>query len=107
MKQHFSELKMMGGDLKRDSNPQTLEQGTHIVHSTDAYHGGMIKWQLTVIKISQLYIWKANLNVRSDNNMLLLSSMTRLGDLLHFGQLFKAFGNNYFDQISHILRQFL
>ena len=34
-------------------------------------------------------------------------SVTRLGDLLDFGQLFKAFGNNQFTQISHILRQFL
>ena len=31
-------------------------------------------------------------------------SVTRLDDLLHFGKLFKAFGNNYF---AHILRQFL
>ena len=38
---------------------------------------------------------------------LLLGSVTRLGDLLNFGQLFKAFGNNQFVQISHILRQFL
>ena len=35
------------------------------------------------------------------------SSVTRLGDLLDFGQLFKAFGNNQFAQISHIRRQFL
>ena len=34
-------------------------------------------------------------------------SVTRLGDLLDFGQLFKGFGNNYFAQILHILRQFL
>ena len=34
-------------------------------------------------------------------------SVTRLGDLLGFGQLFKAFGYNYFAQISHILRHFL
>ena len=34
-------------------------------------------------------------------------SVTRSGDLLDFGQLFKAFGNNQFAQISHILRQFL
>ena len=26
---------------------------------------------------------------------------------LHFGQLFKAFGNNDFAQVSHILGQFL
>ena len=32
--------------------------------------------------------------------------MTRLGDLLHFGQLFKAGGNNYFAQIAHILGNF-
>ena len=32
--------------------------------------------------------------------------MTSLGDLLHFGQLFKAFGNNYFAQIVHILGNF-
>ena len=36
----------------------------------------------------------------------LINSVTRLGDLLDFGQLFKAFGNNYFAQISHIHRQF-
>ena len=34
-------------------------------------------------------------------------SVTRLGDLLHFRQLFKACGNNYFAQIAHIFRQFL
>ena len=32
------------------------------------------------------------------------SSVTRLGDLLHFGKLFKACCNNYF---THIFRQFL
>ena len=36
-----------------------------------------------------------------------LCSVTQLGDLLDFGQLFEAFGKNYFAQISHILRQFL
>ena len=34
-------------------------------------------------------------------------SVTRLGDLVDFGQIFKAFGDNYFTQNSHILRQFL
>ena len=33
--------------------------------------------------------------------------VTRLGDFLDFGQLFKDFGNNKFAQISHILRHFL
>ena len=36
-----------------------------------------------------------------------LISVTRLGDLLHFGQLFKACGNNHFTQIAHIFRDFL
>ena len=33
--------------------------------------------------------------------------MTRLGNILYFGQLFEAFGNNYFAQIAHIFRQIL
>ena len=37
----------------------------------------------------------------------LMASVTRLGDFLHFGQPFKAGGNNYFTQIAHIVRQFL
>ena len=37
----------------------------------------------------------------------LATSVTRFGDFLDFGQFFKAFGNNYFAQILHILRQFL
>ena len=36
-----------------------------------------------------------------------LPSVTRLGDILDCGQLFKAFGNNLFARIFHILRQFL
>ena len=35
------------------------------------------------------------------------ASMTRLGNVLHFWQLSKAFYNNKFAQISHILGQFL
>ena len=34
-------------------------------------------------------------------------SVTRLGDSLDFGQLFKPLGNNYFAQIFHIPMQFL
>ena len=32
------------------------------------------------------------------------TSVTRLGDLLHFGQLFKVCGKNYF---AHIVKQYL
>ena len=35
-----------------------------------------------------------------------VTSVTRLGDLLDFGQVLKAFGNNQFAKISHILSQF-
>ena len=35
-----------------------------------------------------------------------MNSVTSLGDLLHFGQLFKACGNNYFTQIAHSLGNF-
>ena len=34
-------------------------------------------------------------------------SVTRSGDLLHFGQLFNACDNYYFAQIEHIFRQLL
>ena len=34
-------------------------------------------------------------------------SVTRFGDFLHFGQPFKADGNNYFTKITHIVGQFL
>ena len=33
-------------------------------------------------------------------------SVTRLGDLLHFGQLFKAYCNNYFAKMALIIGQF-
>ena len=35
-----------------------------------------------------------------------MGSVIRLGNLLHFGQLFKACGNNYFAQIVQILGNF-
>ena len=38
--------------------------------------------------------------------MELFSSVTWLDDLLHFGQIFKACGDNYFAQIIHILGNF-
>ena len=43
-----------------------------------------------------------NLNIHL--KLVLASSVNRLGNLLDIRQLFKAFGNNYFSQISHILR---
>ena len=54
--------------------------------------------------------WKAQVNPKSyrwATSFTSTTSVTRLGDLLDFGQVFKAFGNNKFAQISHILRQFL
>ena len=38
--------------------------------------------------------------------MTIIISVTRLGDLLHFGQLFKACGDNYFSQIAQVLGPF-
>ena len=39
-------------------------------------------------------------------NLYFFGSVTRVGNFLHFGQLFKAFCNNEFALISYILRQF-
>ena len=41
------------------------------------------------------------------DEFLLIYSVTRLGDFLHFGQPFKVGGNNYFTQITHIAMKFL
>ena len=38
--------------------------------------------------------------------MKLTFSVIRLGNLLYFGKLLKAYGNNYFAHIAHILMQF-
>ena len=38
---------------------------------------------------------------------LIVISVTRLVDFWHFGQPFKAGGNNYITQIAHIVSQFL
>ena len=40
-------------------------------------------------------------------NVSVQNSVTRLGDLLQFGQIFKAFGNSYFAQIARNFKQFL
>ena len=45
-------------------------------------------------------------NVSHKASLTPFTSVTRLGDLLHFGQLFQASGNNCFTQIAHIFRQF-
>ena len=45
--------------------------------------------------------------VKEEEQDVAATSVTRLGDFLHFGQTFKAGGNNYFTQINHIVIQFL
>ena len=39
--------------------------------------------------------------------VLFSSNVTRLGDILHYGEPLKAGGKNYFTQFAHIVRQFL
>ena len=48
-----------------------------------------------------------NLSLWRNKKMPPPSSVTRLGDILDFGQLFKAFGNNQFAPIFPILKQLL
>ena len=62
----------------------------------DELRGGSrlkIKWSAPEIMTST--IWSHCIEVCA-------ASVTRVGNLLHFGQLFKACGNNYFAQIAHI-----
>ena len=52
-------------------------------------------------------IWQASEHHNLGIDSRVTDSVTRLGDLLHFGPLFKAGGNNYFAQIAHMFRQIM
>ena len=68
----------------------------NLLMSCTLLHKGKVKAQLCIVH-----------HPCTDPLLLSTPSVTRLGDLLDFGQFFKAFGNKKFVQISHILRQFL
>ena len=55
-------------------------------------------------KRSSTYIVLSQINVNCFGYIVTI--VTRLGDWLDFGQLFKAFVNNIFAKISYLLRQF-
>ena len=57
--------------------------------------------------MAKTIIWQISRYVLMFFQTYILISVTRLGDFLDFGQLFKALSNNEFAQISHILRHFL
>ena len=70
---------------------------------------GKISRALVVSFLSRL---NKTLDERSDGQtridlLCLIVSVTRLGDLLDFWQVFEAFGSNKFAQVCHILKQFL
>ena len=64
------------------------------------------KWTSTFKYHIYLYFFKIFPNVHVMEKLFTLR-VNRLGDLLDLGQLFTAFGTNYFAQISYILKQFL
>ena len=66
---------------------------------TQDFESFVLLRRAVIIKVNE-YLSKAKM-------LSFVCSVTRLGDFLHFGQPFKAFGNNKFAQISYILRQFL
>ena len=58
-----------------------------------------------IFKIIQIFFWGGD-KLKAFKNFFTTPlctsfSLTRLGDLLHFGQLFKARGNNYFAQSAN------
>ena len=62
-------------------------------------------WMLPLLRITPFKIWA--LPTYSVGPVVYGRSVTRLGNLLDFGQLFKACMYNYFAQTSHIFTQFL
>ena len=61
----------------------------------------------STLRAADRHLSGEDLSKRARNKLWPRCSVTRFGDLLDFGQLFKAFSNNSFAQISHILRQYL
>ena len=64
---------------------------------------------LIALKLSISYLRKVEEQMRDlmSESTSKAISVIRLDDLLGIGQIFKAFGKNYYAQISHILRRFL
>ena len=51
---------------------------------------------LSVVTFDEIFNFLSEFDDEPTVPACLPTSVTRLGDLLHFGQLFKACGNNYF-----------
>ena len=70
----------------------------------------IVIYNYRVVITRTLYIFLSYVATPHKNKATLLvkrSSETRSGDFLHFGQPFKAGGDNFFTQITHIVRQLL
>ena len=85
---------------------------TVLQRCTNSYHRNrrQVHWpfeRLTIVQSETTYFDQVGIGTVSSTISANRISVTRLGDLVSFGQLFKAFGNSYFAQISHILRQIL
>ena len=65
------------------------------------------RWGLQAVGITKCQINWDTLWRTTTKLVCPMGSVTRLGDLLHSGKLFKACGNNYFAQIAHILGNFV
>ena len=90
MRENAKTIPPFSGDNALSSNKDLAE-----------YHK-MLKSDLRAKRMSMRNLLSVSLHLKSEAN-----SVTRFGDFLHFGQPFKAGGNNYFTQITLIVRQFL
>ena len=89
----------------------------HGMHTQSTHtKGTFLRWKVVLTRqhtqsLSLFLTYKISLShIYTHTSLLRLSlshSVTRLGDLLLFRQLFKACGNNQFAQFAHIFRQFL
>ena len=79
-----------------DAEAECVKKGAHLASIGDI---GSEFFTSVAVTTSDAWIGLSNKKV--------IISVTRLGDLLHFGRLFKTSGNNYFAPIAYIFRQFL
>ena len=102
---HGQSLRYKTGNPLIGSLLEFFEQGflTFLNDDLACSTGLKVKGSFTLVEI----LHRTVVFQQRDRLFSISASVTRLGDFFNFGQLFKAFGNNQFAQIFHILRQFL
>ena len=79
----------------------TTQSNGHYTNKVLLYNCQLVmKWPILAVSVEEICVKKV---YNIDQAKVVESSVTRLCDLLHFGQLFKACCNNYFARFAVII----